>query len=663
MKVAFVCLLAAAAVAGAAAAGEFNFFPGSGLKAAAEGAEAPLTAFPAPWTFESQTKYAELGNEGEGLLKIAVEDYFPKGPTLYVVPGAWCDTPGAAVAGPAPSGLVAKAGAVVPESAPAEAPAAEEQPAAEEAAPAAEEAAPATAEAVPAEAEAAPNAANAAPNAANAAPGARRMRKLMQDVAPGEVPAGAEGEPVDTAAAAEPTPEEAAQAAAEEAAASDEAAAAEAEPAADEITPESAPSNDDALFTVDAVCTPLAENPVSFRVNGGEEKVPEKVVVDGVEAWRVELEPNMPDGPICIEISASYDTGAVSTTPSYTDLFEPLAPTTTFKRTVCLHKLTRQADAKLDYDMCINNKLTLNISDITPLPVNLTLDNAPMDASLFRPLVKVYGGKVAELDGTPTEPRNYDEVASRNQYNWVARYFPISPSYEGGELSFVLSDTLQEGYYEVNSVVSVVTAYPNLTSLAGLTQITQDDVSGAEVKGMWEAAARQIHTKTIVGVQKGSTPTTLSAISSASHAPGQQVLPGQQVVLTWQFRGVGSATCLHDGQPVSNAADGKCVSPLTIEARDVSADDTTHSVAVAFADVCGGEKKAEFEYTQAGVRPLTATEVVNSDGSIEMIMAAAPSGATLNATVASVVKSGARAAAAATAAAGAAAVAVAAMLL
>lgn len=34
---------------------------------------------------------------------------------------------------------------------------------------------------------------------------------------------------------------------------------------------------------------------------------------------------------------------------------------------------------------------------------------------------QVYGGKVAELDGTPTEPRNYDEVASRNQFNWVAR--------------------------------------------------------------------------------------------------------------------------------------------------------------------------------------------------------------------------------------------------
>ena len=34
---------------------------------------------------------------------------------------------------------------------------------------------------------------------------------------------------------------------------------------------------------------------------------------------------------------------------------------------------------------------------------------------------QVWGGKVAELDGTPTEPRNYDAVAARTQFNWVAR--------------------------------------------------------------------------------------------------------------------------------------------------------------------------------------------------------------------------------------------------
>jgi len=167
-----------------------------------------------------------------------------------------------------------------------------------------------------------------------------------------------------------------------------------------------------------------------------------------------------------------------------------------------------------------------------------------------------------------------------------------------------------------------VTNYPELNSLIGLNQITQEDASGAEVKGMWEAASRQIHSKTIVGVQKGSTLTTLSTLSSSSHVPGQAVLAGQKVVLNWQFRGVGSATCTHDGFVTSNAADGKCVSPLTVEARDVSATDTKHAVVVTFNDVCGGVRTAEFEYTQAGVVPLTAAETLNADGTISKVMEA-----------------------------------------
>jgi hypothetical protein len=62
-------------------------------------------AFPAAWWRRNQTEYKALGNaNGAGLLKIAVSDYFPEGPTLYVVPGAWCDTSGA-LANASTSGL------------------------------------------------------------------------------------------------------------------------------------------------------------------------------------------------------------------------------------------------------------------------------------------------------------------------------------------------------------------------------------------------------------------------------------------------------------------------------------------------------------------------------------------------------------------------------
>lgn len=73
-------------------------------------------------------------------------------------------------------------------------------------------------------------------------------------------------------------------------------------------------------------------------------------------------------------------------------------------------------------------------------------------------------------------------------------------------------------------------------------------------------------------------------------------------------------------QPVSNAADGKCVSPLTIEAKDVSAVDTQHFVNVTFSDVCGRSRTADFLYTQSGVRPLTAAEVLKPDGTIQKLV-------------------------------------------
>lgn len=233
-------------------------------------------------------------------------------------------------------------------------------------------------------------------------------------------------------------------------------------------------------------------------------------------------------------------------------------------------------------------------------------------------------------------------------------------SYAGEPLSLKLSDTLQEGYYEISSVVSVMTEYPQLASLIGLNQIVQDDASGKDVVGKFEAAARQVHTKARVGVQKGSTKTTLSAISSPSHPRGKRVRAGQQVVLEWQFRGVGAATCTHDGAAVSNADDGKCVSPLTVEAaRDVAAGDSRHTVTVTFNDVCGRVRTAEFEYTQQGVKPLTPPE--NPDGSVRLLTDAAKN-ATGGAGLATAVRSGA-AGVAASALAGAAALAAAVAML
>jgi hypothetical protein len=174
---------------------------------------------------------------------------------------------------------------------------------------------------------------------------------------------------------------------------------------------------------------------------------------------------------------------------------------------------------------------------------------------------------------------------------------------------------------QVSAVISVITAFPALTNLTGLNQITQDDESGtsSKVTGLYEAASRLIHNNTLVGVQKSSTLTTLSAISSSSHAAGRPVEAGDKIVLNWRFRGIGSATCTHDGVSVANAPGGKCVSPLSITAKDFGSEDTRHSVVVTFTDVCGRVRKADFEYTQQGVKTLSPAEVLNDDGSIKIV--------------------------------------------
>jgi hypothetical protein len=246
------------------------------------------------------------------------------------------------------------------------------------------------------------------------------------------------------------------------------------------------------------------------------------------------------------------------------------------------------------------------VSAVSPLPVNVTRDGAPVGAgaNLLRPLIKVWGGKTKELDGTPSSEL-YDESAAHSQETWISKYLLLPSSYAGETLSFPLSGGLQEGYYNVSSTVSLITAYPSLVSLVGLNQITQDDESGVSsgVTGLWEAATLQLHDHVQVGVQKASTPTTLSAIACTSHPVSRAVAVGDAVVLTWQFNGIGSATCKHDGEVVSNAAGGTCASPLTITARAFSAAAPTHKLVVTFSDVCGRARTAEFDYT-AQVRVL-----------------------------------------------------------
>lgn len=244
----------------------------------------------------------------------------------------------------------------------------------------------------------------------------------------------------------------------------------------------------------------------------------------------------------------------------------------------------------------------------------------------MRPLVKVFGRRVAGLDGTPApEDDGYDASAEGGAgQNWVSKFVALPSDYSGGGVSVALSPDLAEGVYNLSAVASLVTAYPRLVNLSGLNQIEQEDATGAEagVSGLHEAATRVLFEGSLVGLQRASTPTILSAISCTSHAPSQDVAEGDTVTLEWRFNGAGSATCKHDGAPVSNAPNGKCVSPLNITALPfgdgAAAATAAHAVVVAFDDVCGRRRTAEFSYARTGVTAVTPTEVLNSDGTVSV---------------------------------------------
>jgi hypothetical protein len=74
--------------------GSWNWFP----DAVHANCSAGDCSLPTAWSASNQTA-AGLGGgaSAAGLLTVAIKDYYPREPTLYFVPGAWCDNVGATV--------------------------------------------------------------------------------------------------------------------------------------------------------------------------------------------------------------------------------------------------------------------------------------------------------------------------------------------------------------------------------------------------------------------------------------------------------------------------------------------------------------------------------------------------------------------------------------
>lgn len=153
--------------------------------------------------------------------------------------------------------------------------------------------------------------------------------------------------------------------------------------------------------------------------------------------------------------------------------------------------------------------VTVNISGVNPTYEALSQGDVDLTTSppLFRPVVQVFGKRVAELDGTPITADEYDE-SNQQRKNYVTKYY-IPDLTAGDKFSFPLAGDLDEGYYNISAKIFQITDYPELMGI-GKTPIIQSDVE--EVNNKTEIMGKSIYNG-LVGVQQTSTP-YLSEISS-----------------------------------------------------------------------------------------------------------------------------------------------------
>ncbi|WIA16610.1 hypothetical protein OEZ85_013277 [Tetradesmus obliquus] len=276
-------------------------------------------------------------------------------------------------------------------------------------------------------------------------------------------------------------------------------------------------------------------------------------------------------------------------------------------QTVCWYRMSQQAKAQFEFDMCTTQQFTVNISNIAPLPQQLSQNGSSVvvngkQAMLFRPVIHLFGRKNRTLNGEVIKELEYDTM--NNPINFINRYIMLPANTTGNDtFSFVLDeDSLDEGYYKLSAKVALVSQFPDLVDLDGRTNIIQADSYGEDVRGFVEySGVTVINETSMVGVQKSKT--TLSAITSDKL--NQNIQSGEPITFFWQFAGIGQERCFHDDVEIPD-----CASGVIVQANDVSHNSQQHTFRVEFTDVCGNSKQAEYSYTQQGVQAVSKEDYI-----------------------------------------------------
>ncbi|WIA16640.1 hypothetical protein OEZ85_013303 [Tetradesmus obliquus] len=264
-------------------------------------------------------------------------------------------------------------------------------------------------------------------------------------------------------------------------------------------------------------------------------------------------------------------------------------------------------DSRPKADVTVNScqpEISLELSNTNPQPVlldgyRLTHTPTTTTQAFFLPVYYMYGSFLQGLDGSTDLQSDNTEGNVKNFGVYVTR-LPNSPT--KFNVSVAQMNWLREGWYSFTvegAIWSPNSQYDNLMSVAGidkfgnkhaeyLTVMQGGNVTDSiSLYGGFKGAGWVLpqFNKTRVGVQRQ--PTWLNFFTG----PETSITLGQRAAFSWEFNGLGNATCIINGVNPSNTT-GMCTSPLVypivttlnqtlmVNYTDVCA--VTHSIGMTF---------------------------------------------------------------------------------
>eukprot|EP00879_Flechtneria_rotunda_P005944 GHRR01006250.1.p1 GENE.GHRR01006250.1~~GHRR01006250.1.p1 ORF type:complete len:628 (+),score=189.15 GHRR01006250.1:1990-3873(+) len=300
---------------------------------------------------------------------------------------------------------------------------------------------------------------------------------------------------------------------------------------------------------------------------------------------------NMTDGYYCMTIKV--------TILAYTGLYGSTAvPVKDLYTTtqVCFYKLDNKPTANVHFTTCTDT-LGVTLSNMSLPPIALTPGSSEL---LYKPVYHF----TADLNRTRTGDWPSDEQ-TKSLSNWLV----INSTADVGKaITWVPDAAPVEGWYNIQVLASLTSAYPSLIALgtASIDRYNGEGVPEDILDELKLAETAIVPTPTVLGVQHA--PTKFNYLNGPD-STGMAV--NSDITFDWDFEGVGLKYCWIDGLKYSNAGENSCVPPLTFALPNTK----NHTLTVTMRDACGTNLTVEATY---GTWGYALTKVPNTTGAITL---------------------------------------------